>query len=128
MGRELGVRDGRLADCPMSPNCVCSDASDPGHRIAPFALAVGPEAAWRAIEEAVDSLPRGRIVEREMGYLRAEDRTRLGFVDDLELHLRVDEGLVAVRSASRLGWSDLGANRRRVERLRSRLRQRGVVR
>lgn len=128
MGRNLGVQDGRLADCPLSPNCVCSDASDPGRRIPPFALAVGPEQAWRAIEETLTSLPRVRIVAREADYLRAEARTFFGFVDDVELHLRPDERLVAVRSASRMGWSDLGVNRRRIEEIRSRLRQRGVVR
>ena len=128
MSKPLGVRGGRLADCPARPNCVCSDASDPGHRIPPFALAKGPESAWRAIEEGVASLPRTRIVAREPSYLHAEVRSLLGFVDDLELELRADEGLVAVRSASRLGYSDLGANRRRVEELRSRLRKQGVVR
>ncbi len=128
MARELGVHDGRLADCPLSPNCVCSDASDPGHRVPPFALATGPEGAWRVIEEVVAALPRIRIVARDEDYLRAEARTLIGFVDDLELHLRADEGLVAVRSASRLGWSDLGVNRRRVEEIRARLRERGIVR
>jgi uncharacterized protein (DUF1499 family) len=128
MAKPLGVRDGRLADCPFNPNCVCSDASDPGHRIAPFALATGPEQAWRAIEEVVASLPRTRVVVRQPEYLHAEARSLLGFVDDLELHLRADEGLVAVRSASRLGYSDLGVNRKRIEALRGRLQQRGVLR
>jgi len=128
MAKPLGVRDGRLTDCPLSPNCVCSDASDPGHRVAPFALATGPEQAWRTIEEVVASLPRTRIVARQPDYLHAEARSLLGFVDDLELQLRADEGLVAVRSASRLGYSDLGVNRKRVEALRVRLRKRGVLR
>lgn len=126
--RAGGVRDGRLADCPISPNCVCSDASNPSRRVAPFALAMGPERAWELLEEAVAALPRSRIVSRDDRYLHAETRTLIGFVDDLELHLRPDEGLVAVRSASRLGWSDLGVNRGRVEALRGRLRERGVVR
>ena len=126
--KELGVRDGCLTDCPLSPNCVCSDASDPGHRIPPFALATGPEQAWRVIEEVVASLPRTRIVTREPDYLNAQARTLLGFVDDLELHLRADEGLVAVRSASRLGYSDFGVNRKRLEEIRVRLRERGVLR
>jgi uncharacterized protein (DUF1499 family) len=51
-----------------------------------------------------------------------------GFVDDLELHLRPAEKLIAVRSAARLGHSDLGVNRKRVEGLRAVLRERGVIR
>lgn len=55
-------------------------------------------------------------------YLHAEARTRLlRFVDDVEFHLRPADGEIAMRSASRLGYSDLGANRRRLERLRAAL-------
>jgi uncharacterized protein (DUF1499 family) len=73
-------------------------------------------------------MPRTRIVQREPGYLRAECRSALmGFVDDLELELRASEQLIAVRSASRLGWSDMGVNRRRVEELRRRLEVDGFL-
>jgi uncharacterized protein (DUF1499 family) len=62
-------------------------------------------------------------------YLHAECASAVfGFVDDLELQLRASEGRIAVRSASRLGRSDLGVNRRRVEALRSELARQGVVR
>lgn len=94
----------------------------------PFALVGEPRAAWEEVEAEVRRLPRSRIVGREEGYIHAEARTPVGFVDDLELQLRAEEGLVAVRSASRLGWSDLGVNRARVEALRESLRKRGVVR
>ena len=84
MGRKLGVREGCLADCPISPNCVCSDASDPGHRIPPLALAVGPEQAWRAIEELVASRPRTRIVERATDYLRGDVAIKGGLTSCLK--------------------------------------------
>jgi uncharacterized protein (DUF1499 family) len=62
-------------------------------------------------------------------YLHAECRSAVfGLVDDLELHLRQSEGIIAVRSASRLGYSDLGVNRRRVEGLRSSLIALGAIR
>lgn len=125
----LGTRDGRLADCPASPNCVCSDATDEGHRVAPLAFTTEPERAWRALRESVLALPRTEIVTEADGYLHAECHTwLLGFVDDLEFQLHTKERVIAVRSASRLGYSDLGANRRRVEGLRQALRRRGVVR
>ena len=54
----------------------------------------------------------------EKACLRAEFRTRLGFVDDLEFLVDEDRGVVQVRSASRTGYWDLGVNRKRVEALR----------
>ena len=79
--------------------------------------------------ELVSELPRTRIIKEGSGYLHAECQSALlGFVDDLELHLRSSEGVIAVRSASRLGYSDFGVNRRRVEALRSFFIDRGMVR
>jgi uncharacterized protein (DUF1499 family) len=125
----LGVSDERLAACPSSPNCVSSDAEDESHRVSPFELAVPAAQAWSAVREAVAGIPRTRIVADADGYLHAECRSALmGFVDDLELLLRPSEGRIAVRSASRLGHSDLGVNRRRVESLRAALFARGVLR
>lgn len=70
----------------------------------------------------------GPLEEERPGWLRAESRSRwLGFVDDLELALVADERRIHVRSASRVGWSDLGVNRRRVEALRAALRAQGVI-
>jgi uncharacterized protein (DUF1499 family) len=74
-------------------------------------------------------MPRTRIVRETADYLHAECRSTLfGFIDDLELNLRPTEGIIAVRSASRLGYSDFGANRRRIERLRASLIIQGVLR
>ena len=127
--RGLGVVAGRLADCPDSPNCVCTDAEDPAHRVAELPLAMAPGEAWIAIRTVVQALPRTRIVKRTSDYLHAECRSKwFGFVDDLELHLRNAHGpVLAVRSASRIGYSDFGVNRARVEQLRSDLVQRGVI-
>jgi uncharacterized protein (DUF1499 family) len=127
--RGLGVAAGRLADCPDSPNCVCSDAADPEHRIDAFPLAIPPVEAWHAIRVAVTELPRTRIVKLTSDYLHAQCSSKwLGFVDDLELHLRTAHGnVVAVRSAARIGYWDFGVNRARVEQLRGDLAKRGVI-
>jgi len=126
---SLGVHDRGLAPCPASPNCVSSDARDESHRVPPLALAVDSAEAWRAARERVSELPRTRIVRVTADSLHAECRSAVfGFVDDLELQLRPEEGIIAVRSASRLGYSDLGVNRRRVEDLRTSLTNRGVLR
>jgi len=110
-----------LEVCPNSPNCVSSDAleKDTEHYIKPLAFAGDPQAAWQAVKAAVLALPRCEIVVEREDYLHAECRSFLfRFVDDLELQLRVEDGLIAVRSASRVGRSDFGVNRKRVEGLR----------
>jgi uncharacterized protein (DUF1499 family) len=66
-------------------------------------------------------MPGARIISDEDGYLHAEFRSRVfRFVDDVELLMDEAGHKIDVRSASRLGYSDLGVNRRRVEQLRAR--------
>ena len=125
----LGLSDGHLHDCPASPNCVCSDTVGPKHAIEPFRLASTSVDVWLQVERAVRALPRTRVESRSADYLHAECTSAFfGFVDDLELHLRPDDGIIAVRSASRLGYSDFGVNRRRIERLRAILRAQNILR
>ncbi len=124
----LGLHDSSLSGCPGSPNCVSSEADDAPHRVEPFRIRSDANRAWRALREIVESLPRTEIVSSTEDYIHAECRSRLfRFVDDIEFHLRASEGLIRVRSASRVGYSDLGVNRGRVEDLRSRLRKHAVV-
>lgn len=123
-----GIYNDKLAACPSSPNCVSSDAADSGQHIEPLSLAVAAEAAWQAAQAAVAALPGAKVTSVENHYLRAEcHSTVFGFVDDLELHLRPAENVIAVRSAARLGYFDFGVNRKRVEKLRAELIARGVL-
>lgn len=118
----------QLEDCGWRPNCVSSNASNPRRRIGPWRLAAAPDDVWQAVRNLVSATPRTRIVAEKDWYLHAEVRSRrLGFVDDLELALDPGEALLAVRSASRLGYSDRGVNRRRVERLRHELVTRELI-
>lgn len=124
----LGIVDGKLAACPASPNCVSSDTSDSDHWIAPLRLRVDPAMAWRTLQTVLFSLPRITQVHGTNDYLHVEARSMVfRFVDDVEFHLRSQAGEIAVRSASRVGYSDFGVNRRRVEDLRKLLRREGVV-
>ncbi len=126
---NLGVKDGRLADCPSSPNCVSSDATDSAHSISAFQLIVAPNEAWRALRALLEELPRVQIITDNEDYIHAECSSAVfGFVDDLELHLHASQNSIAVRSASRLGHSDFGVNRKRVENLRGLLAKQGVIR
>lgn len=125
---NVGLINSELAPCPTSPNCVVSTSRDSGHKIAPLRLNPSVTDAWPVVVNIVERLPRTMIVHMTSDYLHAECRSALfGFVDDLELHYHPTEGMIAVRSAARLGYSDFGVNRKRVERLRSALIDRGLI-
>ena len=118
----------RLADCPASPNCVSSDAQDAKHAIAPLILKGDPTTGWEAVVKVLDQLPRSKIVEATNRYLHMECKSRLfRFIDDLELLLNPVTRVIAIRSAARVGKSDFGVNRRRVETLRTKLKEDGLI-
>ncbi|MBI5432951.1 MAG: DUF1499 domain-containing protein [Planctomycetes bacterium] len=119
---ELGWSAGKLADCPSSPNCVVSqaDATDSAF-VEPLRFEGEPAFAWSAAVAAARALSGASVVEQRDDYLWIECKSRMfGFVDDLEFALVVAERRIEVRSASRLGYSDLGVNRARIETLRER--------
>ena len=127
--KDIGIRDAKLSPCPTSPNCVSSDARDTEHQITPFALVGSATDVWPTTRSLVFDLPGTEIVTETPDYLHAECRSAVfGFVDDLELHLRPGEGIIAVRSAARSGKYDFGVNRKRIEKLRTALQKRGAVR
>jgi uncharacterized protein (DUF1499 family) len=114
---HLGVSDGRLTACPRSPNCVSSQAEDEAHRIAPLVFKDTPDMAFARLKQVLDGRGDTTIIEERPGYLRVEFHTLL-FVDDGEFLLDTEQRLIQVRSASRLGYTDLGKNRRRLEEIR----------
>jgi len=121
---NLGAKEGRLAACPDTPNCVSShtDLQDAEHRIEPLSTGGAAQAAWSALIGVLRSLDRVKFVVENPGYLHLEFSSRLmGYVDDVEFLLDEKNALIHVRSASRLGRSDLGANRKRIESIRAAL-------
>ena len=109
----LGVQNGQLSTCPDSPNCVSSAELRESHRIAPL------NATLVRVKEAILQMSGAQVISEQDNYLYAEFTTRLmGFVDDVEFLADPVAGVVHVRSASRLGHSDLGVNRKRIEAIR----------
>ena len=128
---DLGVREGKLKSPSTRPNSVSSQAALwPGHpqlasaSIAPLAVAGDATSALARIRRLVEDTPGTRVVQADAGYLRAEYTTALmRYTDDVEFWFDAAAGVVQVRSASRIGYSDRGANRARIEALRARLVQ-----
>lgn len=116
----LGVQGtNALGQCPDSPNCVSSSDPRPSHNTAPLQLEGDIAAGWAALRATVESTPGTVVVRSSDKYLHAESTSSLmQYVDDLELLLDPATGRVDVRSASRVGYGDMGVNAARVEALR----------
>jgi uncharacterized protein (DUF1499 family) len=109
-----------LADCPDSPNCVCSwvEPSD-SHYVAPLQVENKTDVIKR-LAAVINTMPRSTITEESPQHLHAEFRSWLfGFVDDLDCILDEQGSVVHIRSASRTGYYDFGVNRKRVEAIRA---------
>ncbi|MGR8919898.1 MAG: DUF1499 domain-containing protein [Gammaproteobacteria bacterium] len=115
---DVGLVDGRLRPCGSAPNCVCSEAGAGPRAIEPLALPPAV-AAWPAVV-AVVGAAGGEVVTDSGDYLHARFTSRIfRYVDDVEIRRAGDR--LHLRSASRVGYSDLGANRRRVDAIRAQL-------
>jgi uncharacterized protein (DUF1499 family) len=115
----LGVRDGQLASCPSSPNCVSTQSQDEMHRIAPIALSTSIKQTQTKLLQIIQSMERTRIIVAEPTYIHAEFRTPvIEYVDDVEFYIDGQSGLIHFRSASRLPYWDWGVNRNRMETIR----------
>jgi uncharacterized protein (DUF1499 family) len=120
---DLGIRSGKLKDCPNKPNCVQSHlASDDAHFISPITYISPRSEEQKRLKNLLQTMPRTSLVKEEDGYLYYEFTSLLmRYVDDVEFFLDDTTKLIHVRSASRLGHSDLGVNRKRIESIRTSL-------
>ncbi|MEB3828003.1 DUF1499 domain-containing protein [Phormidium sp. CCY1219] len=118
---NLGVKNGKLAACPSSPNCVSSQApdTDKEHKIAPLTYSGSADDAFAKLKGIIEDIDNATVVKSEDNYLYAEFSSNLmGFVDDVEFYNDPENQTIHLRSASRLGQSDLGVNRKRIESIR----------
>lgn len=119
---NLGLRNGKLSACPDSPNCVSTTATDAEHAIEPISFEGTVEEAKEKILAVVNKMERTTVITIEESYIHVEYRTKImRYVDDVEF--LIDDGTsgtqtIHFRSASRVGYSDLGVNRARMEEFR----------
>jgi len=115
---KVQLVDGKLRPCPGSPNYVSSESDIPSSRVEPLTFKGSPERAWGDLKEAIREMG-GKIQEEHDGYFWATFTSRVfRFVDDVEFRIVSSDGMIHVRSGARVGYSDLGVNRKRVEKLR----------
>lgn len=120
-----GLINGHLSACPDKPNCVSSEsAADAESFVTPIQLTANNSIqTWKLLKETLVE-QGGRLQVENEDYLAAIFVSSVfGFVDDLEIRFDAQQNLFHIRSASRVGHSDFGINRKRVERLKKRLRE-----
>ncbi|MEM9925952.1 MAG: DUF1499 domain-containing protein [Cyanobacteria bacterium P01_D01_bin.50] len=116
---NLGIIDNHLASCPASPNCVVSQNGDKKHAIDPIPYHVDRDKAKETLLKVLTVVPRTEVIEETDNYIHALSKSRIfKFIDDVEFYFPTDKNVIHMRSASRVGESDLGVNRRRMEQIR----------
>ncbi len=121
---NIGIESGKLAPCPTSPNCVSSQSQDAEHKIEPLTYTSSLAEAMANLKTTIENMERTKIITQTDNYLYAEFTSKLmGFVDDVEFFLDESANVIEIRSASRLGESDLGVNRQRIETIRGKLKE-----
>lgn len=116
----LGIKDGKLSPCPGSPNCVVSQDADKKHYIDPIAYIGDRDEAFANLRTILISLKQAKIIKETNDYMHVEFTSKLfKFVDDVEFYFPEGDSVIHIRSASRVGYSDMGANRKRMENIRS---------
>jgi uncharacterized protein (DUF1499 family) len=109
-----------LADCPDTPNCQGSESSRQSQQVERFAVTKDPSQSIATLAKIVEGIKGMELVQFDERYLHATATTSLmQYVDDIEFLLSDDNQNIQVRSASRMGKADLGANAKRIELLRT---------
>lgn len=120
---KLGVNNGQLIPCPQKPNCVSSQVSDQKHFIQPIHFNGTPQDAQVRLLQILKGLQRTKIIAIQENYIRVAFTSKLfRFIDDVEFYFpatNTQKIVINYRSASRIGYSDFGANRSRIEQIRN---------
>jgi uncharacterized protein (DUF1499 family) len=116
---RLGVTDGKFIPCPASPNCVCSQYPDHTHAIEPISYQGSAQEAASRLLAVIQGMKRAKLVTEQERYFHVEFTSAVfRFVDDAEFYIDDAQKLIHIRSAARLGYSDFGVNRKRMETIR----------
>lgn len=120
-GISPGLIDGKLTQCSKKPNCVCSDVKkDAEHYISPLIL---PKNSIREkhslIKDIINDMGGVLVLEKENYFSFNFTSALFGFVDDVEIRFDSNDGAIHFRSASRVGTSDFGVNRKRINEIKN---------
>lgn len=107
-----------LKPCPESPNCVSTQTSQEQKKMEPLRYVGDMEAAKRQLREVVGEMARTTLLEESNDYLHFSFTTLpIPFKDDVEFIFDDAAKLIHFRSSSRVGYSDMGVNARRMKKI-----------
>jgi len=119
-GEASGLFEAKLTKCPDKPNCICTEfVADASHYIEPIGFSQSDAAeALSRLKSSIREM-RGSIQAETVNYLAFTFTSSIfRFVDDLEIRIDKDLKIIHMRSASRVGHSDRGINKKRIEQLK----------
>ncbi|GGF16544.1 hypothetical protein GCM10010954_13940 [Halobacillus andaensis] len=120
----LGVKDGCLAPCPKSPNCVSTQTDQKDKRMEPLPFIINTKKTKDVVKSITQEMKRVEMQDEAENYLHLTFTSKvLRFKDDVEFYLDEESKFLHFRSASRMGYSDLGVNRKRMEEFSKRYAQ-----
>jgi len=109
---------GQFSECPEKPNCIFSKSSTPLHMVAPLIYESSFPEAKEKLLKVIESMPRAEVATDKENFLHVEFTSKIfRFVDDVKFYFN-EPGVIHFRSASRIGHSDMGVNRHRIEEIR----------
>lgn len=116
---SIGIENGELKKCPSSPNCVSSYEKDSSHSIEPLIYSTTKDEAASKLKSIVLGMKRTKLISETGDYMHFEFKSKIfRFIDDVEFYFPGNEKIIHLRSASRTGYSDMGVNRKRIEKIR----------
>ncbi|ELK47597.1 DUF1499 domain-containing protein [Halobacillus sp. ACCC02827] len=120
----IGVKSGRLSACPDKPNCVSTQADQEEKRMSPLPFTRDLETSKKHIMNVLGDMDRTKVEIEEDHYIHTVVTTKvLKFKDDVEFYFDPDERVIHFRSASRVGYSDFGVNKKRMQEISKKYEQ-----
>lgn len=115
---NIGFENGHLKACGNKPNCVSSQADTESEYYIDPIKDSNIESVWDNINVMLPDMGL-KLENSQENYLHFTEKSKVfGFTDDVEFLLNTEEGLIEVRSQSRVGYSDMGVNRKRLEKIK----------
>lgn len=122
MAPKVGMIQDQFQPLSKTPNCRSSmaDPQNSTYYVAPLTYTCSREAARSKLMAVLKALPLTHLVKSDENYLYYQCRTKVfKFTDDVEFYFPAADGLIHMRSASRIGYNDWGTNLRRLEGIRA---------
>lgn len=117
-----GLNEGKLAPCKSKPNCVSSFDKRDSYYMSSLDLRMSESEIIDKIIILLKERTDVEVITVEEGYIHAVFTTNLmKFKDDVEF--LVKKNTVHFRSESRVGYSDWGVNKKRIEEFKAYLKQ-----